>query len=398
MKKHLLWLLLLGCVAGVVRAQDNKEAPGPYVFTDVNVLDITPVKDQARSGTCWSFAGIGQVESELLRRGKGVHDLSEMWIVRHAYFDKAVRYVRMQGKANLGGGGTLNDVSYVIDRYGIVPEEAYPGLNYGTDRHVHAEMDAAIKAYADAIVTNPNKSISTAWQNGLNGILDAYLGSRPEKFTYRGKEYTPQSFAEELGLRPSDYVLVTSFTHHPFYRSFALEVPDNWNGALFYNVPLEEMERIIDNSLEKGYTVNWASDVSEKGFAYKKGFAVVPVASVEEMSDSEKGKWTTLSADELRKLSLDLSRILPEKTITQAMRQQAFDSQETTDDHGMLIMGSARDQQGDKFYKVKNSWGKDGVFGGCFYASAPFVMYKTTGIMVHKDAIPDDIRRKLDIR
>lgn len=362
MKLYLLWAAVFVATAAVAKGpakeKEKKDKKAEtYVFQDVKTVPVTSVKDQSRSGTCWSFSGMGEVESDLLVRGKGEHDLAEMWIVRNAYFEKAVRYVRMHGSANLGGGGTLNDVVYIIDRYGIVPEEVYPGLRYGTDRHVHGELDAVIKAYVDAVVENPNKSLSTAWQDGLNGILDAYLGPRPEKFAYRGKEYTPKSFAEELGIRSDDYVLLTSFTHHPFYEPFALEIPDNWNAALSYNVTIDDLRRIVDASLEKGYAVNWASDVSEKGFAYNKGFAIVPVAKVEEMSDSEKGKWTKLTEEELRKMTLDLSGMLPEKTITQQMRQQAFDNYETTDDHGMLIMGVAEDQNGNQYYKVKNSWG-----------------------------------------
>ena len=352
MKLYLLWAAVFVATAAVAKGpakeKEKKDKKAEtYVFQDVKTVPVTSVKDQSRSGTCWSFSGMGEVESDLLVRGKGEHDLAEMWIVRNAYFEKAVRYVRMHGSANLGGGGTLNDVVYIIDRYGIVPEEVYPGLRYGTDRHVHGELDAVIKAYVDAVVENPNKSLSTAWQDGLNGILDAYLGPRPEKFAYRGKEYTPKSFAEELGIRSDDYVLLTSFTHHPFYEPFALEIPDNWNAALSYNVTIDDLRRIVDASLEKGYAVNWASDVSEKGFAYNKGFAIVPVAKVEEMSDSEKGKWTKLTEEELRKMTLDLSGMLPEKTITQQMRQQAFDNYETTDDHGMLIMGVAEDQNGN---------------------------------------------------
>lgn len=403
MKLYLLWAAVFVATAAVAKGpakeKEKKDKKAEtYVFQDVKTVPVTSVKDQSRSGTCWSFSGMGEVESDLLVRGKGEHDLAEMWIVRNAYFEKAVRYVRMHGSANLSGGGTLNDVVYIIDRYGIVPEEVYPGLRYGTDRHVHGELDAVIKAYVDAVVENPNKSLSTAWQDGLNGILDAYLGPRPEKFAYRGKEYTPKSFAEELGIRSDDYVLLTSFTHHPFYEPFALEIPDNWNAALSYNVTIDDLRRIVDASLEKGYAVNWASDVSEKGFAYNKGFAIVPVAKVEEMSDSEKGKWTKLTEEELRKMTLDLSGMLPEKTITQQMRQQAFDNYETTDDHGMLIMGVAEDQNGNQYYKVKNSWGDTGAYHGYLYASVPFVLYKSTGIMVRKDVLPEDLKAKLGIR
>ena len=313
-----------------------------------------------------------------------------MRIVRNAYFEKAVRYVRMHGSANLGGGGTLNDVVYIIDRYGIVPEEVYPGLRYGTDRHVHGELDAVIKAYVDAVVENPNKSLSTAWQDGLNGILDAYLGPRPEKFAYRDKEYTPKSFAEELGIRSDDYVLLTSFTHHPFYEPFALEIPDYWYAALAYNVSIDDLRRIVDASLEKGYAVNWASDVSEKGFAYNKGFAIVTEAKVEETRDFVNGKRKKLTEEELRKMTLDLSGMLPEKTITQQMRQQAFDNYETTDDHGMLIMGVAEDQNGNQYYKVKNSWGERAGRHGYWYASPAYVAGSTIELVLRRAALGVD--------
>lgn len=392
-------LLCLSLGAGAQELRSSAETQSKqYEFRDVKILDATPVKNQSRSGTCWSFSGIGTIESDLLRRGKGEFDLSEMWIVRNTYYEKALRYARMHGNTNLSGGGATDDVPYIISRYGIVPEEVYPGLNYGTDIHVHAELDAVIRAYMDAVIKNPNKTLSTAWREGLDGILDAYLGAKPEKFTYKGKEYTPASFAQELGISADDYVLITSFTHHPFYSRFALEIPDNWNWGLAYNVPVADLMVVIDNSLAKGYAVNWAADVSEKGFLYNKGFAVVPVQRAEEMSNSEKAKWSSLTEDEIKRMTLNISGMVPERAITQEMRQEAFDNFETTDDHGMVLVGTAMDQDGTPFYKVKNSWGDKGIYNGYLYASVPFVQYKTVSVLVHKEAIPSSVKAKIGLK
>lgn len=389
MKKIILAAICLALIPMATMAQkkvkSEKEAPKKgYVFTDVKVNQATSVKNQASSGTCWSFSGLATVESELIKRGKGEYDLSEMWIVRHTYFDKAVKYARMHGAIGLSAGGATHDVFNVIDRYGIVPEEAYKGLNYGTDKHLHGELDCTIKAYMDAIISNPNKSLSTAWQAGLNGILDAYLGAVPEKFTYKGKEYTPKTFVAELDLKGSDFQSYTSFTHHPFGEEFAIEVPDNWAWGSSKNVPLDELISIIDKALENGSSVLWATDVSERGFQYNKGFAVMPEINVNEMSDSEKAKWSTLTDKERNAELFKFETIVPEIIVTQESRQKGFDNYQTTDDHGMEIVGWATDQNGNKYYKVKNSWSGDGVYGGYFYASVPFVKAKTMNIVVPK--------------
>lgn len=388
-------------VAFGLSAQADKkteEVKTPYQFTAVNDIPATPVKDQYSSGTCWSFAGIGFIESELLRMGKGEYDLSEMWIARHAYHDKADKYVRLHGKGNFSQGGATHDVFNAIREYGIVPEEVYSGLQYGTAKHEHSEVEAVLKGYMEAVVTNPNGKLSTAWMNGVDGILDAYLGEVPETFTYNGKEYTPQSFAEELGLNMDDYVSITSFTHHPFYTQFAIEVPDNWAGGLSYNVPLDEMMKIIDNALLNGYSVEWAADVSEPGFQYSKGFAVIPAGTSSEASDLEWAKWETMSSNSRRAMIAKATEPIEEMEITQELRQEGYDNYETTDDHGMLITGIFTDQNGNTFYKVKNSWNTGNVYDGYFFASAPFVAYKTMNIVVHKNAIPKDIRKKLGIK
>lgn len=385
---------------GLSAQADNKteEVKTPYQFTAVNDLSATSVKDQYSSGTCWSFAGIGFLESELLRMGKGEYDLSEMWIARHAYHDKADKYVRLHGKGNFSQGGATHDVFNAVREYGIVPDEVYSGLQYGTAKHEHSEVEAVLKGYMDAVVTNPNGRLSTAWLDGVDGILDAYLGEVPETFIYNGKEYTPQSFAEELGLNMDDYVSITSFTHHPFYTQFAVEVPDNWAWGLSYNVPLEEMMEIIDNALLNGYSVEWAADVSEPGFQYSKGFAVIPAGTSSEASDLEWAKWETMSSNSRRAMIAKATEPIEEMEITQELRQEGYDNYETTDDHGMLITGIFTDQNGNTFYKVKNSWDVSNIYDGYFFASAPFVAYKTMNIVVHKNAIPKDIRKELGIK
>jgi bleomycin hydrolase len=380
---------------GLSFSQDEKE--NGYDFTIVKELPATSVKNQYRSGTCWSFSAISLLESEMLRKGKEAVDLSEMWIVRHAYSDKAKKYVRFHGNLNFAGGGAFHDVTNMIKKYGIIPEEAYDGLEYGTEKHVHGEIDAVLKGYVDKVIKNKNRKLTPAWHDGFEGILDAYFGPKPQKFTYKGKEYTPKSFAKEyVEINPDDYIELSSYTHHPFYSKFILEVPDNWAYDRVYNLPIDELMEVIDHSIEEGYTIAWASDVSEKGFSWKNGVAVVPSKDLEDMSDTEKSKWEDLTEEEKQKMMYSFDGPVPEKEITQEMRQEAFNNWQTTDDHGMHITGIAKDQNGKKYYKVKNSWsGEDHVYDGYFYASEAFVRYKTMDIMIHKDALPEEIAEKL---
>jgi bleomycin hydrolase len=369
-----------------------------YKFTMVKELPGTPVKNQYKSNTCWSFSAISFLESELLRMGKGEYNLSEMFIVYNTYYEKALQYARWQGNVNFAGGGEAHDVLSVIGNIGIVPEEVYSGKVIGEKEHMHNEMDGVLDGFMEALIKNANGKLTPVWPLAIKGILNAYLGEYPEKFTYEGKDYTPKSFANDLGLDLSNYVEIGSYTHHPFYERFILEVPDNWSMDKIYNVPLDEMMSIIDYSLEKGFTVGWGSDISEKGFSWTNGVAVVPAVDPEDITGTEREKWEKLTQKEREKMMYSFDEPVPERVITQEIRQQAFNNYQTTDDHGMHITGLAKDQNGTEYYYVKNSWGTTGNdYKGFFYASKPFVAYKTIYILVHKDAIPKEIRKKLSL-
>ncbi|MBX3101837.1 MAG: aminopeptidase [Bacteroidetes bacterium] len=385
MQKKTLFIglfLLTGLFAWAQPLTNKKDSK--YAFSVVKDVEKTDVKNQHRTGTCWSFSGLSFFESEIMRMGKGKHSLSQMYIVRHTYQDKADRFVRWNGHINFSAGGAFHDVSYVIKNYGIVPFEVYNGLNYGETKHMHGELDKVTKAYVDAVVSNPNRRLSTAWKTGYNGILDAYLGAVPQKFTYQGKEYTPKTYAQSLGINPDDYIELTSYSHQPYYESFVLEVPDNWLHGRVYNVPLEDLKRIAFHALDNNYSIGWAADVGETGFSWKNGLALMPKKSWDEMSKEEKEEvWNSPVA---------------QATITPEMRQEAYDRYETTDDHGMHITGYVKDQNGDRYFIVKNSWGSDSnECDGYLYASEPYFLYKTMDIMIHKDALPKDIRKKLGL-
>ena len=384
-------------------ADDAKQKPDTvagFVFTDTKVVPGTSVKDQNKSGTCWCFSSLSFFENELLRKTGKEMDLSEMYVVRHCYNDKAIKYVRMYGALNFAQGGSALDVPYVWSTYGIVPEGAYTGLNYGEDKHSHYEMAEALTAYVKAIVKKPNrKSLSTAWNQGFNGILDAYLGELPAEFEYEGKTYTPQSFAASLPIDMNDYVAVTSFTHHPFYKPFVLEVSDNWLFGEFQNVPLNEMKEIVDYALDNGYSVDWAADVSEGGFKWNDGVALMPKAKTEaDMEGTELARWVKLSDRDREAERFRFKGPAEEIEVTQELRQEWFDRQETTDDHGMVIEGRAVDQKGNRYYKVKNSWDTNQVYGGYFYVSEAYFLAKTLNIYLHKDGIPKEIKSKLGLK
>ena len=400
--KNLMLSLIALCLALTAGAQtaDTTSAEG-YRFTDTKIIPTTAVKDQSRSGTCWCFSTLSFLESEILRAGGPAMHLSEMWIVRHSFMDKAEKYVRMHGSLTFAEGGASHDVTAGIKAHGIVPFEVYPGLNYGTEKPDFHELSVVLKAYLDAVVKTGDKSgkaLSTAWKRGFDAILDEYFGPLPETFTYEGKEYTPETFAAQLPIDLDNYIDISSFTHHPFYTQFIIEVPDNWMWGTVYNVPLDEMMQIIDHALEQGYTVSWGTDVSEKGFSRTKAIGIVPEADTESMSGTEAERWGKLTDKEKEAALYKFDKPGKERTITQQMRQTAFDNYETTDDHGMLIMGTATDQAGNRYYKVQNSWNVLPPYDGFWYFSRPFVAYKTTSIMVNKQALPKEIARKLGLK
>ena len=391
--RKLTFILVAFLISVSMSAQDEKKG---YEFTVIKENAITSVKNQANTGTCWSFSAMSFLESELLRMGKGTHDLSEMYNVRRNYEDKADKYARTHGHMIFAQGGSFADVVETLDEYGLVPEEAYTGLLDGNDRHNHTEMEKVLAGYVKGLI--PGRSLSKQWKVAYNGILDTYMGEKPETFTYEGKTYTPQQFRDYLGIKQSDYISITSYTHEPFYKSFAIEVPDNWRWAHSYNLPVDEMMESIDHALLNGYTIAWASDVSEAGFT-RQGIAVMPDENAVENAGTDQAKWLGLSESE-RKSSMSGkigSEILKEKTITQEMRQEAYDNYETTDDHGMHIYGIAKDQEGNKYYMVKNSWGDTGPYNGLWYASEAFVRYKTMSIVINKASLPKDVAKKLSL-
>ena len=353
-------------------------------FTVVKEVTPTCVKDQYHSGTCWIFSTESFLESEFMRMGKGTVDISEMWIVRAGYIEKAKKYMRMMGKTNFGPGGEAMDVITLSGEYGIVPQSVYPGLPEGETKIKHGELDEVLKAILDAQLKLNEGSLSPNWLAAYTAALDAYLGAPVTSFQFAGKTYTPKSYAASLGFDPSNYVSITSFTHHNFWTSFALEIPDNWMWSNYYNVPMKDMMSVIDNATMNGYTVAWGADVSESYFSYKNGMAIVPEKNMEDMRSGEK----------------DSLWIMPvkEKVITDSLRQRAFDLLATQDDHGMHITGQAKDQTGKKYFIIKNSWGAKNELDGYFYASEAYIEYKTTSILVNKACIPKDIAAKMGIK
>ena len=378
-------MLSLSAVAQEVK-QDKPE------FTVVKQAPVTSVKNQYRSGTCWCYSALSFVESEIIRQ-KGIEvDLSEMFVVNHAYFDRAVKYIRLDGKLGFSAGSSFGDVFEVIRSYGIVPQDVYSGMNYGTELPVQGELDAVLEGFVKALVTNPNRKLTPAWKPAFQGILDAYLGEIPATFKAEEKAFNPLTYRDYLGINTDDYINLTSFTHHPFYEPFIIEVCDNWRWGSAYNLPIEELMEVMYNAVENGYTIAWGADVSEKGFT-RSGIATVPDFENKVTAGSDQERWVGKS-----ETGKEESAPAEEKVITQEMRQLAYDNKETTDDHGMHIYGLAKDQNGNPYFIVKNSWGKAGDYEGIWYASDAYVRYKTLNIVVHKDALPKSIKKKLGIK
>jgi aminopeptidase C len=399
--KKLFIMALLATIAVGANAIEKKDSVNKNkpVFTTIKENKITSIKDQNRSGTCWDFSTLSYFESEILKNTGKTYDLCEMFVANKTYMDRAIATVRMHGDISFSQGGSSYDVYYCLKNYGICPETAMPlpGTLYGDSLSNFNEFFDAMTPYVNAIAKSDSKKLSNAWKKGLQGILDSYLGKCPESFNYQGKTYTPKTFEQSLGLNLDDYVSITSYTHHPFWTEFAVEVQDNWRWPMSWNVPMDDMIRIIDNAINNGYTVAWGGDVSEDGFT-RKGLGIAyDSKKVQSLAGSDAARWLKLTKTEKSEKFDSLGINAPEIVPTQEMRQDAFDNWETTDDHGMLIFGLAKDQNGKEYYMVKNSWGEYGDYKGIWYMTKNFVAYKTMDMMVNKNAIPKDIRKKLGI-
>ena len=396
--RKMMMTALLALIAIGVSAQEKKQSNKP-VFTVVKENKITSIKNQNRSGTCWDYSTLSFFESEILKATGKTYDLCESFVANKTYMDRAIQVVRLHGDCQFAQGGSAYDPLYCLQHYGIVPEDAmpFPGSLYGDSLNNFNEFFSLLEPYVNAVARNSAKKLSSQWKVGLQGILDAYLGKCPETFTYEGKTYTPQTFAASLGLNFDDYVTVTSYTHHPFWTAFAVEVQDNWRNPLSWNVPMEDMARIIDNAIMNGYTVAWGGDVSEEGFT-RQGLAYFyDTKKMESLAGSDMARWLKLSPQKKTSLIDSLGVNVPELAPTQEQRQQRYDNWELTDDHGMLIFGIAKDQNGKEYYMVKNSWGETGDYKGIWYMTKSFIAANTMDYMVNKNAIPAEIRKKLGI-
>ena len=398
--KKVLSLALISLMAVGAQAQEaEKKASNKPVFTTIKENPITSIKDQNRSGTCWDYSTISFFEAEILKATGKTYDLCESFVANKTYMERATQVVRFHGDCQFSQGGSAEDVLATMKKHGIVPEGTmpFPGSLYGDSLNNFNEFFSLMEPYVAAIAKSSAKKISGQWKVGLQGILDAYLGKCPEEFTYEGKKYTPQTFVKSLGINLDDYVSITSYTHHPFYSAFAVEVQDNWRFPLSYNLPMDEMMKVIDNAIEKGYTVAWGGDVSEDGFT-RQGLAyAIDTKKTESLQGSDMAKWLKMTAAKKKNLIDSLGCNVPEITPTQELRQERFDNWELTDEHGMLIYGVAKDQNGKEYYMVKNSWGETGEYKGIWYMTKTFIAANTMDFLVNKNAIPKDIRKKLGI-
>lgn len=401
MKKILTFALCVLLSANAFAAKPKKaaKASNDPVFTTIKENPITSIKNQNRSGTCWNFSTLSFFESEILKATGKTYNLCEMFVCNKNYMDRAIVKVRMHGDAQFSQGGSFEDVLTTFKLYGICPEDAMPapGTLQGDSLANFNEFFNAMEPYVEAVAKSDAKKISNQWKVGLQGILDAYLGKCPEKFMYEGKEYTPKTFVASLGINLDDYVSITSYTHHPFYTAFPVEVQDNWRQGLSYNVPVDEMMQIIDNAVENGYTVAWGGDVSEEGFT-RDGLAIAyDDNGIRDLAGSDQARWLKMKAADKKNVIDSLGCKAPEVVPTQEMRQEHFDNWQLTDDHGMHLYGVAKDQNGREYYMVKNSWGETGKYKGIWYMTKAFIKLNTMDFMVNKNAIPADIRAKLKI-
>ncbi len=399
--KKLLVITMLAITATSLQAQETNEVKksNKPVFTVIKENPITSIKDQNRSGTCWDYSTLSFFEAEILKKTGKTYDLCESFIANKTYMDRAIQVVRFHGDCQFSQGGSAEDVLATLKTHGICPEDAmpFPGSLYGDSLNNFNEFFSLLEPYVNAIAKSTAKKISPQWKVGLQGILDAYLGTCPEEFTYEGKKYTPKSFAQSLGLNFDDYVSITSYTHHPFYTAFAVEVQDNWRFPLSYNLPMDEMMQVIDNAIDQGYTVAWGGDVSEDGFT-RQGLAyAVDGKATQSLRGSDMARWLKLAPAKKRDIIDSLGVNVPEIVPTQEMRQERFDNWELTDDHGMLIYGVAKDQNGREYYMVKNSWGESGEYKGIWYMTKTFIAANTMDFLVNRNAIPKAIRKKLGL-
>ena len=388
MKKILSLALLAVAVSAFAQRAPSPVKASDYEFTTVKENPITPIKNQYRSGTCWCFSTLSFLESEVIK-AKGIKDaslypdFSEMFVVRKAYYDRAIKYVRMNGKMNFAAGSDFGDVLEVAQTYGLMDQNAYSGLQYGYDKPVQGELDAVLKGYVDAVIQNPNRKLTKVWPKGVEGILDAYMGEIPED-----KVIAPNA----IGINLSDYIGFTSYTHHPFYTAFAMEVEDNWRATPSWNVTLDEFMAIIDYAIDKGYTVAWGGDVSEPGFT-RDGLAILIDTEALSTSGSDQERWVGKAEEK------PAEKVTPKEiSVTQELRQEYYDEKTSTDDHGMHLYGIAKDQNGTKYYLIKNSWGETGAYKGIWYMSEEFVKGKTLNIMVNKNAVPKEILKKIGLK
>ncbi len=388
----LLALAIVFSMPANVSAQENI-----YQITDDVVVPHTSVKNQAQSGTCWCFAGVGLIEAEILKKYNVEIDLSEMYLVRWAYANKFEKYVRMQGVCNFSPGGEVFDALYAINESGMMTEDAYNGLVLGDKNHNHGELHTVLAEYGKIVNKQHNGKISKAWPNMVQSVLDVYLGEVPATFTFEGTEYDAKSLAEKYPLNINDYVQISAFTNHENYKPYIMPIQDNWTNTMSYNMPLDELMSELDNALNNGYTVGWAQDVSDKGFSRKAGVGVVLEDDIEKIRQSDPKKYKKMSDDEIKASLYKFESVMPEKEVTEEMHQEAYENGQTTDDHSMLIVGIAYDQNGTKYYKVKNSWSERHGMEGYWYCSEPFVRLHTMFFTLNKAGLTSDMKSKLEL-